>query len=191
MAMPTSSALSKIEEMEGKKKDETINDMLNRLGIEDDEFDDLVFEDEEDAPKEGLKWMALARVHTSNFFSQHTFEQHMGVAWSPAREVQFQHLEGNLFTVQCFCLGDWLKVEKDGPWLFRQSVVCIEKYDGLAPRNTVDLNFFSTWVQIHKLPIGYRKKSLITNLMERKVGKVDDFKLMSKVLVTLSGLRLK
>jgi hypothetical protein len=148
--------------------------MLNRLGIEDDEYDDLVFEEEEDAPKEGLKWMALARVHTSNFFSQQTFEQHMRVAWSPARDVQFQHLEGNLFTVQCFCLGDWLKVEKGGPWLFRQSVVCIEKYDGLAPTDTVDLNFFSTWIQIHKLPIGYRKKTLITNLMERKVGKVDE-----------------
>jgi hypothetical protein len=112
---------------------ESINDMLQRLGIEEEEFDDLVFEEEEEAPKEGLKWMALARVHTSNFFIPQTFEQHMKVAWSPTREVQFQHLEGNLFTVQCFCLGDWLKVEKGGPWLFWQSIVCIEPYDGLAP----------------------------------------------------------
>jgi hypothetical protein len=61
--------------------------MLKRLGIEEEEFDDLVFEDEEEAPKEGLKWMALARVLTSNFFSPQTFEQHMRVAWSPAREI--------------------------------------------------------------------------------------------------------
>jgi hypothetical protein len=33
--------------------------MLQFLGIEEDEFDDLVFEDEEDVPKNGLKWMAL------------------------------------------------------------------------------------------------------------------------------------
>jgi hypothetical protein len=63
-----------------------------------------------------------------NFFSPQMFEQHMRVAWSPAREVEFQHLEDNLFTVQSFCLGDWLKMEEGGPWLFRQSDVCIEKY---------------------------------------------------------------
>jgi hypothetical protein len=102
----------------GGKKKENINEMLERLGIEDDEFDDLDFEEEEESPQQGLKWMALARVHTTNFFSPQTFEQHMMVAWSPAREVQFQHLEGNLFTVQCFCLGDWLKVDEGGPWLF-------------------------------------------------------------------------
>jgi hypothetical protein len=38
--------------------------MMQRLGIEEDEFDDLVLEEEMEAPKLGLKWMALARVHT-------------------------------------------------------------------------------------------------------------------------------
>jgi hypothetical protein len=40
------------------------------------------------------------------------FEKHMRIAWSPVKEVKFQHLEENLFSVQCFCLGDWIKVEK-------------------------------------------------------------------------------
>ena len=55
--------------------------MLERLGIEEDKIDDLVFEDEETAPKVGMKWLALAKVHTSNIFSPQTFEQHMKVAW--------------------------------------------------------------------------------------------------------------
>ncbi|KAK1649225.1 hypothetical protein QYE76_067030 [Lolium multiflorum] len=151
---------------------EALDDLLNRLGIEEDEIDDLIFEEEEAAPKEGIKWMALARVHTSNFFSPQTFEQHMCVAWSPAREVKFQHLEGNLFTIQCFCLGDWLKVEKGGPWLFRQNAVCIEKYDGLTDPESIDLNSFAAWIQIHKLLVGYRNEVLIKNLTEKKVGKV-------------------
>uniref|UniRef100_A0ACD6A4J7 Uncharacterized protein n=1 Tax=Avena sativa TaxID=4498 RepID=A0ACD6A4J7_AVESA len=99
----------------GSRKDESVNNMLLRLGIDDDEIDDLAFEEQEDAPKEGIKWMALARVHTIKNFSPQTFEQHMRVAWSPAREVKFNHHEGNLFTIQCFCLGDWLKVEQGGP----------------------------------------------------------------------------
>jgi hypothetical protein len=34
----------------------------------------MIFEDGEVAPKEGMKWTALARVHTKNFYSPQTFE---------------------------------------------------------------------------------------------------------------------
>jgi hypothetical protein len=156
----------------GKQKDEAIDEMLLRLGIGEEDFDDLIYEEVEGVPKEDIKWMALVRVHTTNYFSIATFEQHMKVAWSPARDISFQHLEGNLFTLQCSCLGDWLKVEKGGPWLFRQSVVCIEKYDGISDPNLTDLNFFSTWIQILKVQVGYQNVDLLTNLLEKKVGKV-------------------
>jgi hypothetical protein len=168
-----------------QRKEEGINDMLHRLGIGEGDFYDAVFEEIEDAPKEGLKWMALVWVHTTNYFSASTFEQHMRVAWSPAREIKFQYIEGNLFTVQCFCLGDWLKVVEGGPWLFRQSVVCIEKYDGLTDPYLIDLNFFMTWVRIQKLQVGYRGKALITNMMEKKVGKVEEVQTMFMVQVIL------
>jgi hypothetical protein len=39
----------------------------------------------------------------------------MRVAWSPAKEVKFTALEENLFTIQCFCFGDWLNVDRT--WL--------------------------------------------------------------------------
>jgi hypothetical protein len=103
----------------GIKKSEGLDDLLQRLGIEDDESDGLIFEEEETAPKQGIKWIALARVHTSNFFGPQTFEQHMKIAWSPAKDIHFHHIEGNLFTIQCHCLGNWLKVYQGGPWLFR------------------------------------------------------------------------
>jgi hypothetical protein len=56
--------------------------------------------------------------------------------------------------------------------LFRQSIVCIEPYDGVSDHELIDLNHFTTWVQIQKLRVGYRNDALITNLIERKVGKV-------------------
>jgi hypothetical protein len=118
-----------------------------------------------------MKWTALAKIHTANSFSPQTFEQHMRVAWSPAQEIIFTPLEDKLFSVQCSCLGDWIKVEQGGPLLFRQNAVSIEAYDGLAPTESVDLNFINVWIQIHKLPIGYRNESLIKNLVEKKVGK--------------------
>ena len=171
MASPANSSTQSAQANgSGSKKEEAIGDMLLRLGLEEDEIDDFVFEEEESAPKLGMKWMTLAKVHTSNQFSPITFEQHMRNAWSPAQKVDITHLEGNLFTVQCFCLGDWLKVIEGGPWLFRQNAVCVEEYDGFADPDTIDLNFFETWLQIHKLPVGYRKEALIKKLDREKRG---------------------
>jgi hypothetical protein len=81
------------------KKQEGLDDMLQRLGIGEDEIDDLIFKDEEEAPNKGIKWLALARVHTTKFFIHQTFEQHMKTAWSPAKEVTIKALEANLFTI--------------------------------------------------------------------------------------------
>jgi hypothetical protein len=156
--------------------------LLQRLDLDEEEINDLIFEEEETAPKQGLKWMALLKVHTANQFSPMTFEQHMRNAWSSAQRVEFNHLEGNLFTVQCFCLGDWLKITEGGPWLFRQNAVCIERYDGLSDSEGIYLNHFETWMQIHKLPVGYRNEALIKNLTERNVGKV------SKVETNVNGM---
>jgi hypothetical protein len=133
------------------KQQSNLDDLLMRLRIDEDEIDDLVFEDEEDVPKQGMKWTALARVHTANSVCPQTFEQHMRVAWSPAQDIIFTPLEDKLFSVQCSCLGDWIKVKQGGPWLFRQNVVSIEPYDGLAPTESVDLNFINVWIQVHKL----------------------------------------
>jgi hypothetical protein len=100
MASPASSAASQTGEGLGSKKEDQLGDLLQRLGIDEDEIDDLVFEEEADASKDGIKCMALVKVHSMNFFSPQTFEQHMRVAWSPARELKFRSLENNLFTIQ-------------------------------------------------------------------------------------------
>ena len=75
MASPVSSS-NKASGL-GSKKEEKIGDMMQRLGIEEDEFNDLVFAEEETAPKQGMKWLALVKVHTTNPFSPVTFENHM------------------------------------------------------------------------------------------------------------------
>jgi hypothetical protein len=68
MASPAASTTNQASGSGGEKA-EGLDDLLNRLGIEEDEIDDLIFEEEETPPKEGIKWMALARVHTSKKFS--------------------------------------------------------------------------------------------------------------------------
>jgi hypothetical protein len=44
----------------------------------------------------------------------------------------------------------------------------------LAAPESIELNYIEVWMQIHKLPPGYRNESLIKNLTEKKVGKVTE-----------------
>jgi hypothetical protein len=48
---------------------EAFDDLLQILVVDEEEIDNLVFEEEAEVPKEGIKWRKLPRVHTSNFFS--------------------------------------------------------------------------------------------------------------------------
>jgi hypothetical protein len=76
----------------GSKKPGAIDDMLQCLKIDEDEINDL-FSEETDLPKESIKWMYIARVGTTNYFSPQTFEQFMRVAWSPTKEVKIKELD--------------------------------------------------------------------------------------------------
>jgi hypothetical protein len=65
-------------------------------------------------------------------------------------------------------------MQKGGSWLFCHCVVITGNYDELVAPESVDLNYVAMWMQIDKLPPGYRKKTLITNLIEKKVGTIVD-----------------
>jgi hypothetical protein len=39
---------------------------------------------------------------------------------------------------------------------------------------SIDLYFIDAWVHIHKLPVGYREKPLITNLVKKNIGEVKE-----------------
>ena len=94
-----------------------VEQMMKELGLKEEDLDDVVF-DEQPAPPEGPRWVALARVNTSKTYSQTWFFRNMRSAWDIAQEARFKPLEENLYTVTFTCLGDWERVMNDGPWNF-------------------------------------------------------------------------
>ena len=86
-----------------------VEQMMKELGLKKEDLDDVVF-DEQPAPPEGARWVALARVNTSKTYSQTWFFRNMRSAWDLAQEVQFKPLEDNLYTTQFSCLGDWERI---------------------------------------------------------------------------------
>jgi hypothetical protein len=82
-----------------------------------------------------------------------------------------REVDDNLFTFKFSCLGDWNKVMKQGPWLFRKLVVVIAEYDGISRPEDVVLDRVAVWAQIHSIPELYRESGIVDQLA-RRIGQV-------------------
>ena len=169
--MAESSSKEQATEM-GKEKRFDIQELLKNLDLRDSEINDVYLGKEAVASmKQNLRWMAVARVHTLKSFSDVSFREKMESAWGLAREFSFRAVAENLYVLQMFCLGDWLRVTEEGSWLFRQQGVMIEPFDGAVQPETVKLDSLAVWIQIHKIPPLYRNKEVVEDLASL-VGKV-------------------
>lgn len=152
--------------------DET-SKILERMNLEEDEADDLVWEEEIDVEIRP-KWLALGRLLTGKSFSQGALIADMRAAWNPAQKVVWRRINPNLFSIQFNCLGDWNKAMHQGPWDFRGIALIMAEYDGFTKPEKVPLDSLETWCQIHRLPDGVLKsKSALQNLASR-IGKVEE-----------------
>ncbi|XP_071679856.1 uncharacterized protein [Lolium perenne] len=88
----------------------------------------------------------------------------MQFAWALVQEISFRDVDENRFLVQTNCLGDWKKITEQGPWIFREQGLLVEKFDGSCSAMAVDLHRIHAWVRVHDVTELYRKKSLITKL---------------------------
>ncbi|XP_073363571.1 uncharacterized protein [Aegilops tauschii subsp. strangulata] len=148
-----------------------VDELLGKLNLQEWEEDDPNFEEEILDEADGAEFMVIARVHTDRPFSRGAFYDQMRIAWTLAQGATFTAVGENLFTITVNCLGDWKRVTEEGPWLFRDHGVLIERYDGFTNFDEVVLNRLSVWIQIVDLPPLYRKDAIIRSLA-KKVEKV-------------------
>ena len=52
-----------------------VEEMLKKLGIAEDDFDDVVVEEEEELPAEAIHWMAIMRLHIEKTYAQYWFSE--------------------------------------------------------------------------------------------------------------------
>jgi hypothetical protein len=67
----------------------------------------------------------LARLHRNMSFSANSLFKTLMPAWN----VTWRLVEDGKFVIQASCPGDWNMIMEDGPWIFRDYDLCVEKYD--------------------------------------------------------------
>jgi hypothetical protein len=150
----------------------SLDELLSSLNIKGEEIGGVsVSKEEVDLLKGETKWMAVMRLLSPKPFSAASLKKTMRFAWAPAKEVSFRDLEENRFIVYANCLGDCQRITEQGPWIFRDHGLLVEKYDGSCRASAVELNRIHAWVQIHDIPELYRRKPIITDLAAN-VGEV-------------------
>ncbi|XP_062213814.1 uncharacterized protein LOC133914832 [Phragmites australis] len=170
-----SSTLAKSEDG-GFVEPAPIDVMLKGLELRDDEEEDVVLDEDLEKIQEDARWLALAHVHTEKKSSHGSLFGNMRSAWNCAQEVEFRALENNLFSIQFHYLGDWERVMQEGPWIFRGCHVLIGEYDGWAEPETVVLNTYPVWVQVHDPKEKMRTSSIAMHFasLAGKVIKLDE-----------------
>jgi hypothetical protein len=149
----------------GPRSEPSLDELLRSLNIKGEDIGGVVVQKEAmESLKEGTKWMAVMRVLTSRPFSAISMKKTMHFAWAPAQDVTFRDVEENRFVIQANCLGDWQRITEQGPWIFREQGLLIEKFDGSCKASAVELNRIHAWVQIHDVPELYRRKQIMTEL---------------------------
>jgi hypothetical protein len=59
-----------------------------------------------------------------------------------------------------------------GPWLFRDWPLNTKPYDGFSDPELIDLDYMPIWIQVPKIPEGYRKQEIVKLLIYRACGEV-------------------
>ncbi|KAE8795552.1 hypothetical protein D1007_29439 [Hordeum vulgare] len=153
------------------KQDEELRDFFEKLDLHEEEFDDVIVEEEAPDLADEIPWLALARVQTYKNFSQATFFKDMRAAWNTAKPVRFRPISANLFVIQAQCFGDWDRIMSQGPWIFRNMAVIFAPYDGYSEATDVLMVHMPIWLQVHKLPDGYCRVDVVEKLL-RSSGEI-------------------
>ncbi|KAM0874799.1 hypothetical protein ACQ4PT_037197 [Festuca glaucescens] len=150
----------------------SLEELLRSLNLTGEDMGGIsVAKEEIDALKEDTKWMAVMHLLSSKTLSAASLKKTMQFAWAPAQEVTFWDLEDNRFIVQASCLGDWQRITEQGPWIFWDHGLLIEKSDGSCKASLVQLNRIHAWVQIYDIPELFCKKEIMMELA-KNIGEV-------------------
>jgi hypothetical protein len=75
--------------------------------------------------------------------------------WKPGKKVSILQADNGRFLFQFNHRLDAAKVLDEGPWLFDNFNIVIERISPAVVPSSGDLNHLDMWLQVHHLPFGF------------------------------------
>ncbi|KAK2397818.1 hypothetical protein QL285_059356 [Trifolium repens] len=102
-----------------------------------------------------LEHCLIGRVLTDKQIRFAYFKERLGHFWKPGKKVSISQTDNGRYLFQFNHRLDATKVVDEGPWLFDNFNLVIERIaPGVVPAS-IQLDHIDIWVQVHQLPFGF------------------------------------
>ncbi|KAK2655326.1 hypothetical protein Ddye_008378 [Dipteronia dyeriana] len=121
-----------------------------------DEEGRIIHQLEKDFQQEGLRDVShclVGKVLSGKKVNRDVFNGLIEQLWSSIGKVEIELVGDNIFMFYFRKLEDQNRIWQRGPWHFDNSLIILEKPDGLGDISKLKFNQVGLWVQIHNIPI--------------------------------------
>jgi 14-3-3 protein epsilon len=131
----------------------------------------------------------IGRVLTDKQIRFGYFKERLSHFWKPGKKVSILPADNGRFLFQFNHLLDAAKVLDDGPWVFDNYNMMIERIaPGVVPAS-VDLNHIDLWLQVHNLPFGFIQPK-VGQAVGRFLGELKEYDNRNTVHSTFMRLKV-
>jgi len=104
-----------------------------------------------------LKHCLIGRVLADREIQFAYFSERMSRAWKPGKRVKITKSVADCYLFQFHHEVDVARVLDEGPWLYDNFHIVVDRIAPGAVANFVPLNHIDFWVQVHGLPFGFNQ----------------------------------
>jgi 14-3-3 protein epsilon len=137
-----------------------------------------------------LEHCLIGRVLTDKQIRFSYFKERLSNLWKPGKKVSILQGEEGRYLFQFNHRIDAAKVLDEGPWLFDNFNMVIERIaPGIVPA-TVELNHIDVWLQVYRLPFGFIQPK-VGQAIGRFLGELKEYDHRNTVHNTYMRLKVR
>jgi 14-3-3 protein epsilon len=132
----------------------------------------------------------VGRILTDKQIRFAYFKERLSHFWKPGKKVSILQADNGRFLFQFNHRLDAAKVLDDGPWLFDNYNMVIERIAPSVVPASIDLNHLDLWLQVHNLPFGFIQPK-IGQAIGRFLGELKEYDHRNTIHSTFMRLKVR
>jgi 14-3-3 protein epsilon len=137
-----------------------------------------------------LEHCLIGRVLTDKQIRFAYFKERLGHFWKPGKKVSILQADNGRYLFQFNHRLDAAKVIDEGPWLFDNFNLVIERIaPGVVPAS-IPLDHLDIWVQVHQLPFGFIQPK-VGQAISRFLGELKEYDQRNSVHSSFMRLKVR